>query len=85
MKEQYLAARTSDELLSLYANAIVPQSTLALESALAAYQVGTLDFLSMIANFITVLDYEISYFEELSNYQKALARLEEFTGLELTK
>jgi len=85
VKEQYLTARASEELLTLYAKGIVPQSMLALESALAAYQVGSLDFLSLITNFITVLDYEISYYEELANHQKALARIEEITGLELTK
>ena len=85
VKEQYLAARASEELLTLYAKGIVPQSMLALESALAAYQVGSLDFLSLITNFITVLDYEINYYEELANHQKALARIEEITGIELAK
>lgn len=85
VKEQYLMAKASEELLNLYSKAIVPQSTLALESGLAAYQVGSLDFLSLISNFTSVLDYEISYYEELANYQKALARLEEITGIELTK
>jgi len=85
VKEQYLTARASEELLTLYAKGIVPQSMLALESALAAYQVGSLDFLSLITNFITVLDYEISYYEELADHQKALARIEEITGIELAK
>lgn len=85
VKEQYLTAKASEELLNLYSKAIVPQSTLALESAMASYQVGSLDFLSLITNFTSVLDYEINYYEELSNYQKALARLEEITGISLTK
>ena len=85
VKEQYLAARAAEELARLFAQAVVPQSTLALESSLAAYQVGSLDFLSLLANFITVLDYEINYYEELTSYQKALARLEIVTGIELTR
>jgi outer membrane protein TolC len=85
VKEQYLAAKASEELAGLFAQAVVPQSTLALESSLAAYQVGSLDFLSLLANFITVLDYEINYYEELTSYQKALARLEVVTGTELTR
>ncbi len=85
VKEQYLMAKASEELLNLYSKAIVPQSTLALESGLAAYQVGTLDFLSLSSSFTNVLEYEINYYEELANYQKALARLEEITGIELTK
>ena len=63
----------------------MPQSTLALESGLAAYQVGSLDFLSLITSFTNVLDYEVNYYEELANFQKSLARLEEITGVELTK
>ena len=85
VKEQYLMAKASEELLNLYSKAIVPQSTLALESGLAAYQVGSLDFLSLLSSFSNVLDYEISYYAELANFQKALARLEEITGIELTK
>lgn len=83
VKEQFLAARASEELLTLYLKALVPQSALTLESSLAAYQVGSLDFLSLITNFISVLDYETSYYEELARYQQALARLEELTGIEL--
>ena len=61
----------------------MPQSTLALESSLTAYQAGAVDFLNVITNFTTILDYETSYFEELANYQKSLARLEEVTGVPL--
>ncbi len=85
VKQQYLAAKASDELAQLYAQAVVPQSSLALESALAAYQVGTVDFLTLVENFTTVLDYEIDYYRELSNYQSALARLEPLVGVTLTQ
>lgn len=85
VKQQYLLAKSSDQLLKLYAQAIVPQSSLALESSMASYQVGTVDFLTVLANFTTVLDYEVSYYRELANYQMALAQLEPLVGVELTK
>ncbi len=85
VKEQYLTAKASDELIRLYSKAIIPQSSLALESSIAAYEVGNVDFLSLIASFSTVLDYETEYYREVTNYQQALARLEPLTGLELTK
>ncbi len=78
-------ARASEALADLYAKAIVPQSTLALESALASYEVGAVDFLTMLNNFTTVLDYETNYYQELTNYQKALARIEPIVGMSLTK
>src|SRR6516165_2612240 len=85
VKDQFLRAKASDELLTLYTRALVPQSSLALESSLAAYQTGTLDFESLISNFTSVLEYEVSYYEELANYQKALVTLEQITGVELAK
>lgn len=85
VKQQYLAATASRDLSILYSKAIVPQSSLALESSLSAYEVGKLDFLSMLTNFVDVLDYEVGYYEELSKYQSALARLEPLVGTELTK
>jgi len=85
LKDQFLRAKASDELLTLYTRALVPQSSLALESSLAAYQTGSLDFESLISNFTSVLQYETNYYEELANYQKALVSLEQITGVELAK
>jgi outer membrane protein TolC len=85
IKQQYLAATASWDLSNLYSKAIVPQSSLALESSMSAYEVGKLDFLSMLTNFVDVLDYEVSYYEELSKFQSALARMEPLVGTELTK
>jgi outer membrane protein TolC len=85
VKDQFLRAKASDELLTLYTRALVPQSSLALESSLAAYQTGTLDFESLISNFTSVLEYETNYYEELANYQKALVALEQITSVELAK
>ncbi len=83
LKETWEAARTSDELLTLYSKGILPQSTLALESSLSSYQVGTLDFLTLLTNFRSVLDYEMNYYEELAAFQKAVARMEELSGAKL--
>ena len=85
VKEQYLMAKSSAELLKLYSQAVVPQSSLALESSMTSYQVGTADFLTILTNFNTVLQYEVDYYRELANYQTALVRLEPLVGAELTK
>jgi len=85
VKQEYLAAKTSSDLSDLYGRALVPQSTLALDSSIASYQVGKVDFLSMLTNFRSILDYEINYYQELSNFQMAMARLEVMVGRELTQ
>ncbi len=84
LKQNYLAAKASDNLLKLFSQGVVPQSSLALESSMSAYQVGNVDFLTVIGNFTTVLNYETDYYRELANYQTALARMEALTGADLT-
>lgn len=85
IKQQYLTATASRDLMNLYAKAIVPQSSLALESSMSAYEVGKVDFLSMLDNFVYVLDYEVGYYQELSNYETALARMEPLVNTDLTE
>ncbi|MFP5227549.1 MAG: TolC family protein [Acidobacteriota bacterium] len=85
IKQQYLAATASRDLMSLYSKAIVPQSSLALESSMASYEVGKVDFLSMLDNFVYVLDYEVNYYQELSNFETALARMEPLVNTDLTE
>jgi outer membrane protein TolC len=71
--------------MDLYADSVLPQARLSLESSLAAYQVGRVDFLSVLTNFVTVLSYEISYEEQHARYLQALARLEPLTGVSLIR
>ncbi|MFB3920969.1 MAG: TolC family protein [Terriglobia bacterium] len=83
VKQEYLQLGAAQRLLELYSQGIVPQSTLALESSLASYETGATDFLSVLTNLTTVLDYELGYHEQVAVHEKALARLEELTGLTL--
>ncbi len=84
IKEDYTMAQASARLMKLYRQTVVPQGNLALEASLATYETGTVDFLSVLTNFTTVLDYEMSYYDEELNYEVALSRLEEMTGQRLT-
>jgi outer membrane protein TolC len=84
VKQEYLQAQAAEQLLKLYAQGIVPQSTLALEASLSSYETGATDFLTVLSNFTTVLDYELGYDQQLATHEKTLARLEELTGLNLT-
>jgi hypothetical protein len=43
------------------------------------------DFLTLVDNVITLLEYQLKYYESLTEFQKALAKLEPFVGIELTK
>ncbi len=83
--QEYLAATTSQRLADLYRDTILPQARLTLESSLASYQVGNVDFLTLLSSYQTVLTYEVSYEEQAARYRQALARLEPFIGQELVR
>lgn len=82
--DTYAMADTSQRLLALYGDSVLPQARLALDSSLASYQVGSVDFLTVVTNFITVLNYELNYEEQSARFHQALARLEPFIGVTLT-
>jgi outer membrane protein TolC len=83
IKDRYLAVTTAQRLVKLYGTTIIPQSSLSLESAISGYEVGKVDFLTLIDNLVTLLNYELGYYEQLSNVEKAIAALEPFVGVNL--
>jgi outer membrane protein TolC len=83
IQEDFQMASTSNRLARMYRDTVLPEARLALESSMASYQTGRVDFLSVITNFGTVLEYEMSYVDELASYHTAVSRLEEMTGTPL--
>jgi outer membrane protein TolC len=81
--EEHERATTSRQLMELYGDSVLPQARLALESSLASYEVGAVDFLSVLMNFTTLLNYEVSYEQQQAMYHEALARIEPLAGVEL--
>ena len=83
-KDKYFTAMTSEKLLALFQSGIIPQSSVSLESALSGYEVGNVDFLTLLSNAVTLLNYETQYYQELAKHEQALAELEPLIGMELT-
>jgi outer membrane protein, heavy metal efflux system len=81
LRDRYVAAEAALKLMNLYSQQVVPQSELALQSSLASYEGGDVDFLTVLSNFNTIRDYQMNYFEQRAEYLKALSGLEELTGI----
>ena len=71
--------------LALYVKAILPQSRAALSSAKTGYQVGRVDFISLLEAQATVFQYETQYHRALTDFAKTLALLEEQVGSEVLR
>jgi cobalt-zinc-cadmium efflux system outer membrane protein len=80
LRQQVANAEQSMKSARLYETGILPQARLAVESSLAAYRVNRVDFLTLLDNQMTVLNYEISYASALASYNRALAEIDMLTG-----
>jgi outer membrane protein TolC len=80
VKDLSTVASTAARLSELYRTAIVPQSAFSLESATSAYRVGKVDLLMVLDNVRALLENELMIQEQLADYHKAVARLEEVVG-----
>ena len=72
LQEDYQMAITASQLAGLYRDAVLPQARLALESSICSYQTGAVEFLSVLTNFGSVLEYEMSYVEQLADLHVAV-------------
>jgi outer membrane protein TolC len=85
-----VATRVSDvererTRLALSLKAILPQANAALESAAASYQVGRVDFTSLVDAQAAVFNYETAYWRSLTDFAKAIAELQSVVGAEVLR
>ena len=83
LRQQYLSAEKSAELLKIYREGLLPQSRAELQAGLAAYQSNREDFQALLASFLDALKLDEEYWQTLADHETALAQIEEVTGLTL--
>ena len=71
--------------LALTRRAILPQARASLSSALASYQVGKVEFLTVLDDQSTVFTYETEYYRAIADFAKNLAELERVVGAEVLR
>ncbi len=79
----YAAVQRSKQLGALYRTTILPQSRTTVASALAAYRVGGVDFMTLLDNQMTVNRYRQDLYRLDAEQGQAFAELEMLIGREL--
>ena len=69
----------------MYQDTVIPQAQLTANSSLRSYETGAADFLSVLMNLSSTIDYEERYHEEMLSYWLAVTKLEELSGSTLLK
>jgi cobalt-zinc-cadmium efflux system outer membrane protein len=83
LRQQFLGAEKSAELLKIYRDGLIPQARAELQAGMAAYQSNRQDFQALLASFLDVLKLDEEYWQTLSEHEMALAQIEAVTGLPL--
>jgi outer membrane protein TolC len=80
LRQRIAQAEQSLKSARLYQTTILPQARLTVESALAAYRVNRVDFMTLLDSQMTVFNYEISLATAMAGYNKALAEIDLLVG-----
>lgn len=75
--DAHARARSLHDQAALLRDVIAPQARLAVDSSLAAYRSGGVDFLTVIDNWRTLLSVQLMYERSVAEMQRALADLRE--------
>ncbi len=84
VKDAFVHIQRAERLITILRDAIIPQATLALQSAQASYGVAKVDFLTLLNSLLALQESELEMHGEMVAHEKAVARLEELTGGALT-
>ncbi|MEW6544624.1 MAG: TolC family protein, partial [Nitrospirota bacterium] len=80
VKDAFVQTQRAERLITILRDAIIPQSTLALQSAQTGYAVGKVDFLTLLNSLLTLQESQLELHGEMVAHEKAVARLEAVTG-----
>jgi len=83
LRAQYVVAQQTTELLKIHREGLAPQARSEFQSGLAAYQSNKQDFQAVLTAFLDVLHLDEEYWQNLAEYETAIARLEQITGSSL--
>lgn len=80
VKDNFERVKRAERLVRLIGKAIIPQASLALESSMAGYGVGKVDFLTLLDNVLKLQQDELDLHRQKTDHGIALAKIEEVIG-----
>jgi outer membrane protein TolC len=80
LQNQAIALQTTQRVLKLYSEGLIPQAEATRSSALAAYRVNKIDFQTLLSSVIDVLQLRQQYYRTLADHEIAVAKIQEIIG-----
>ena len=83
LHEQYVITQQTADILKIHREGLAPQARSEFQAGLAAYQSNKQDFQAVLTAFLDVLHLDEEYWQNLAEYETAIGRIEQITGLSL--
>jgi cobalt-zinc-cadmium efflux system outer membrane protein len=83
LRTAFDTAQKAEEVLKIYREGLIPQARVGFDAGVAAYQNNRQDFQSLFTSFLDVLQLDEEYWQNITERETGLARLEQLTGLSL--
>ncbi len=81
IRDTYSMYASSERLMELYKNGLMPKTYQDFEAALAGYGTGKTEAITVINRLKALIDFETLYWVQVAEHEKALARFEAMTGM----
>jgi outer membrane protein TolC len=80
VQNQWIAIQTTDRVIRIYSDGLIPQAEATLKSALATYRVGKVDFQTLLSAEIDVLSLRQQYYRAIADHEIAVAKIRQIVG-----
>jgi len=81
IRDNYSMAKTTERLMELYRDGVIPKARQDFELAISGYVTGKVEAITVISRLKALIDYETLYWGQFVERQKAIARLESLAGI----
>ena len=81
IRDNYSMLKTTEKLMDLYKNGLIPKTYQDFEAALAGYITGKVEAITVISRLKSLIEFETLYWNQFVEREKAVARIEAITAV----
>lgn len=81
LRDSYSMVKAAERLMDLYKGGLIPKTVQDFQLALSGYTVGKVEAMTVISRLKALLEFELLYWTQFSEKNKAMARIEALAGI----
>jgi outer membrane protein, heavy metal efflux system len=81
LRDSYSMIKSAERLMELYKEGLIPKTVQDFQLALSGYAVGKVEAITVISRLKALLDFELLYWGQFVEREKAIARIEAIAGI----